>query len=161
APSPLGLFRELGLLSAQEHSAVLTLFEKGFPFARALANATTLHVHLRVDDVAGLPHETIEAGGGAVENRRDGYIKYAVRGGVNVILSAIDVAEDDRLPGPGRRRPHLDHVGIDLREVSTATRALFAAAPQQAAALGWRHVAQGGPDRPVFCCHTSVAEKHW
>jgi alkylhydroperoxidase/carboxymuconolactone decarboxylase family protein len=161
-PTVLSVLRDLTLLSRAERDALDAILDDAFPFRAALARAETIHVHVRVDDVASLAHDRIRAAGGTVENQRDGYVKYAFEGGVNAIFSAIDVAEDDRLTGTIRRkRPHLDHLGIDLREESPSVRALFDEAPDKAKALSWRHVAQGAPNKPVFCCHTSVAEKHW
>jgi hypothetical protein len=111
-----------------------------------------------VDDLVSLPAEV--RGWGSIENERPGYVKVACGGGVNVIVSSIDVADEDRLT-PRAPRPRLDHVGIDLRAITPASRALFDGAPARARSLGWGHVPQGGPDAPVRCCHGSVAEKHW
>lgn len=77
-------------------------------------------------------------GWGTVENERDGYVKVTCAGGVHVIASSIDVAEEDRVE-PRAHRPHLDHVGT----ISPTTRALLDDAPARGRALGWRHVAQG------------------
>jgi alkylhydroperoxidase/carboxymuconolactone decarboxylase family protein len=157
----LGDFRELALLTAAEIDEVLSIFEPSFPWAESLAKADSVHVHLRVEDVSRLPHDRIVALGSAPENRKDGYVKYPFAGGLNVIISSIDIAEDDRLPSAARPRPHLDHLGIDLREESAATRASFDAVPAIASAQGWRHKAQGGPGKPVYCCHVEVGAKHW
>ncbi len=153
--------KQLGLLSPAEEQSLRGLFGDALPLRTALRRSDSVHLHVRVDDVANLPRDALAAARGRVENERDGYIKYAFPGGTNLIFSAIDVAEDDRLPGARRVRPHLDHLGLDLRSVDRETRELFDAAPQLAEKLGWRHVAQGSPDKAVFCCHTSVAEKHW
>ncbi len=97
-----------------------------------------------------------------MENEREGYVKYTFAGGVNMIYSHIDVAEDDRLPADEKlARPHLDHVGIDLRTENAETKALFDGVPARAKELGWRHAAQGDETKPVYCCHTSVGRKHW
>lgn len=148
----------LGLLSPTEQSALAALVSDAFPYRDALAQAESLHLHLRLDDLASLPAEV--RGWGTIENERSGYVKIACWGGVNVNVSSIDVAEEDRLT-PRAPRPHLDHVGVDLRAITPASRALFDGAPARARSLGWGHVAQGGSDAPVRCCHTSVAEKHW
>lgn len=148
----------LGLLSPAERGALAALVSDAFPYRDALAQAESMHLHLRLDDLTSLPG-TVRSWG-TIENERSGYVKIACGGGVNVIVSSIDVAEEDRLT-PRAPRPHLDHVGVDLREITRASRALFDGAPARARSLGWRHVAQGGPDSPVRCCHTSVAEKHW
>lgn len=153
---------ELGLVTEAEHLAVLSLFDDVFPFADALRLADSLHVHGRVDDVSALPDARIKAAGGAVENQRDGYVKYTFAGGINWIWSSIPVAQDDLLEAAAQRaRPFLDHVGLDLRRELPEVRAVFESVPARAAELGWRHAAQGGDDKQVFCCHTAVARKHW
>jgi alkylhydroperoxidase/carboxymuconolactone decarboxylase family protein len=159
----LALFQELGLVSADESRAVLSVLGGAFPFVDVLRQAETMHVHGRVDDVSALPHARIREGGGVVENQRDGYVKYAFPGGTNMIYSSIDIAQDDllRARGGAPPRPFVDHVGIDLRREEPEVRALFDAVPSRARALGWRHVAQGEEGKEVYCCHTSVRLKHW
>ena len=88
----LRAFTELGLVGEAEDRAVLSLFDDAFPFADARRLADTLHVHGRVDDVSSLPDDSIRAAGGTIENRRDGYVKYAFPGGMNLIWSSIPVA---------------------------------------------------------------------
>jgi alkylhydroperoxidase/carboxymuconolactone decarboxylase family protein len=153
--------QDLCLVSAAEVDQIRSIFDDRFAFANALREADTIHIHVRVDDVAALLHERIRAAGGTVDHQRDGYIKYAFAGGTNLIFSSIPVAQDDLLPGAPAPRPFLDHVGIDLRRETASVRNLFDQAPERARALGWRHVAQGDERQPVYCCHTSVASKHW
>lgn len=153
-------FQELRLLTDKETAQLLSLFQDTYPFAEELRYADSIHVHGRVDDVSSMPHDRIRAAGGVVENQRDGYVKYVFPGGVNMIYSAIDVAMDDFLPDK-LPRPHVDHVGIDLRRETPEVKSIFDAIPAKARALGWRHVAQGNADKPVYCCHTSVSLKHW
>jgi alkylhydroperoxidase/carboxymuconolactone decarboxylase family protein len=157
----LGSFRELGIINAREIEQVLALFEPGFAWADAMPRAESVHVHVRVDDVSRLPHDRIRALGTQPVNQKDGYVKYPFTGGINMIISSIDIAEDDRVPDRDVPRPHLDHVGIDLRDESAPTRAVFDRVPDVAKTEGWRHVAQGGPGRPVYCCHVEVGLKHW
>lgn len=155
-------FVELGLLPPGELAALHAFLGDDCPFADALREADGIHVHGRVDEVAAMPHAAIREAGGRVENERDGYVKYAFEGGINMIYSSVDVAEDDRLAVEHRRpRPHLDHLGIDLRRESPEVRAIFDSVPSRAASLGWRAVSQGSDDKAVFCCHTSVRLKWW
>ncbi|HEY4243276.1 MAG TPA: arsenosugar biosynthesis-associated peroxidase-like protein [Kofleriaceae bacterium] len=157
----LGKFLDLGVIQAAEIDEVMALFSPSFPWAASMGAADSVHVHLRVDDVARLPHDRIVAMGTHAENAKDGYIKYPFAGGINVILSSIDVAEDDWIPGPGRARPYLDHIGVDLRDESPATKAIFDETPVIAKQAGWRTKPQGGNGTPVYCCHVEVGAKHW
>jgi alkylhydroperoxidase/carboxymuconolactone decarboxylase family protein len=157
----LGSFHELGLVTPNEVKEVLSLFDDSFPWRASLQAADSVHVHLRVDDVSRLPHDKIRAMGSAPENQKDGYIKYPFAGGINVIISSIDIAEDDWIPNSGRARPHLDHIGIDLRDESAQTKTLFDASPSIATQHKWRHKQQGGNGQPVYCCHVEVGAKHW
>ena len=149
-----------GLLTPRERELVLAMFETDFPYAEALARAESVHLHVRVDDVASI--RAALAPLGSPENEKDGYLKLRSPDGVHLIVSSIDVAEDDRVPALARRaRPHLDHVGIDMRDDSAPARAVFDAVPARARSESWRHAHQGGGGHAVSCCHTSVAEKHW
>jgi alkylhydroperoxidase/carboxymuconolactone decarboxylase family protein len=158
----LRFFGECRLLTAPEREEVLGLFSAEYPFGAALRLADSVHLHLKVESVARLPHDRITALGVRAENARPGYIKYPFPGGLNLIFSDIPIAQDDLLPDAHRRaRPFLDHYGIDLRQETTEVRAAFDAVPGLARAGGWRHVQQGGPGQPVYCCHVEVGVKHW
>jgi diadenosine tetraphosphatase ApaH/serine/threonine PP2A family protein phosphatase len=157
-------FQALGLLAPAERDEVLALFDPAFPYFAQLRLADSLHVHIKVDDVAALPAEAISALGTTAENARAGYVKYPFPGGVNLIFSSVETAEEDRLPpaeAASRPRPCVDHVGIDLRRDVGLVRAAFDDAPSLARRAGWWHKPQGGPARPVYCCHAQVSEKHW
>lgn len=159
----LELANELGLLDDHAVRDVMSAFAPAYPLASAIAVADSMHVHVKVDDVAALPDGPLRAAGGAVENQKEGYIKYAFPSGMNLIFSSIAASEDDlRETAASRRaRPFLDHYGIDIREESPTTSAIFEAVPTVAKELGVPHAAQGGAGKSVFCCHTSVAAKHW
>jgi diadenosine tetraphosphatase ApaH/serine/threonine PP2A family protein phosphatase len=156
----LGLGRELRLVTRRESDEVLRLLGPDSPFFAATRLADSIHVHVRVDDTSTLPASRFFALGAREENAREGYVKYAFPGGINLIFSSIDVSEEDLLP-ERRPRPFVDHVGIDLRRETGIVRARFEEIPAIAQRIGWAHVPQGGPGRTVRCCHTEVAAKHW
>jgi hypothetical protein len=160
----LRLAARAGLLTDGEIAQIVELFSERAALRATTRAADTMHVHVKVDDVAALPHATLLAGGGAVENAKDGYVKYAFPSRVNLIFSSIDVSEDDvreRSAAARKPRPFMDHVGIDLRRETADVRALFDDVPVVAARLQWTHVAQGGDGKAVYCCHTNVDAKHW
>lgn len=155
--------QNMGLVNATEVGTVLGIFEPSSPVAETLALADSIHVHIKLDDVALAPHDRLRAKGGSVENGKEGYVKYAFPGGINVILSSIDVSQDDLAETPCARRPRpfVDHIGIDLRRETPEVEERFEAVPKLAEAQGWSHVPQGAPGQPVFCCHVEVGRKHW
>ncbi len=155
-------FQGWGLVTAAEIEEVMALFDPRFPYADALRAASSVHCHVKVDDVARLPRDEILAAGTHAESEAKGYVKYPFPGGINMIFSSIPISEDDMLTGEPAPPPAvLDHKGIDLRTETPEVRALFDGVPGVAAAQGWRHVGQGGGGNPVYCCHTEVEEKHW
>jgi calcineurin-like phosphoesterase family protein len=156
----LGQFRDLRLVSAAESEEVLSQLDPDFPFFASVRLADSLHVHVKVDDTKELPHARILELGGRPENEREGYVKYAFEGGINMIFSSIDVAEEDALP-PTRGKPRVDHTGIDLRREAGTTCARFDEVPAIAQRIGWAHTPQGGRGRAVYCCHVLVSAKHW
>jgi|GEM_PF-748243 len=159
----LASFRGLGLISQAESDEVLALLDPAFPYFAAARLADSVHVHIKVADVDRLPHDAIVALGTRAENARHGYVKYPFPGGINLIFSSIDVAEEDLLPSttPPPPRPFVDHLGVDLRREIGVVQAAFGDVPEVARRVGWAHTPQGGPGRPVFCCHVQVANKHW
>ncbi|MBI1355839.1 MAG: hypothetical protein GC160_15980 [Acidobacteria bacterium] len=159
-------FEALGLLSGPELEETLLLLDPAFPFFGAMRLASSVHVHVKVDDTAALPVDRILGLGGREENARTGYCKYAFEGGLNLIFSSIPVAEEDQLepdenPQPARGKPFVDHFGVDLRREMGLVRAAFEDASGIARRVGWPVKFQGGGGRPVFCCHAVVAEKCW
>jgi len=154
-------FRDMNLVTDAEVDEALSLLDPGFPFFAALRLADSVHLHVKVDDVDALPVSRIEALGAEPENARPGYVKYRFPGGINLIFSSIPTAEEDQLSDPRPVKPFVDHFGIDLRRERGIVRALFEDAPTLARRAGWPVKSQGGLGRPVFCCHSTVAEKYW
>jgi hypothetical protein len=158
----LMFFRETDLLSTQEVDEILSVLSPDFPFAKAVGLADSVHVHVKVSDVAQLPHSKILASGTKPENQKHGYVKYPFASGINMIFSSIDVAQEDLVATrPRAARPCVDHIGIDLRTENPETTQVFDDVPRRAITLGWRHVPQGGHGTPVYCCHVRVGAKHW
>lgn len=154
----------LGLLTAAEVAEVNNTLLSCHPFADGVKFADTLHVNIKVDDIDCIPRDFLEARAARPENAKDGYIKYAFPGGLNVILSSINISQDDLAEarqGAKKPRPYLDHLGIDLRQEVAAVRNLFDAIPYLATRQGWAYASQGAPGKPVFCCHVQVNAKHW
>ncbi|NHZ98515.1 hypothetical protein [Massilia sp. CCM 8734] len=159
----LGIANALGLLDQGAADDVLASFDAGSPFRAVLEVANCMHVHIKVDETASLPRAALLAGGAVIDNEKDGYIKFACPSGMNLIFSSINVAQDDLRESPDQRRPRpfLDHVGIDLRDPAPAVRAAFDGIVAIADQNGYPRSSQGGAGKAVFCCHVSVAEKHW
>ena len=160
----LEAIREFGLLSQPEVAEVRSLFQSCFSFADAVQLADSIHVNIKVDDVSRVPLDVIQAGQASRENEKDGYVKYAFPSGLNLILSAIPISQDDLREAKaeyGRPRPFLDHIGIDLRQETAPVRNVFDAIPYLSGKQGWGYASQGGAGKPVFCCHVQVAAKHW
>jgi hypothetical protein len=160
--STLQFFRDQQLLSGQESDAVLELFDKEFPFAEALEVAESVHVQVKVDRIEDLPHDDIKTREIISERSAPCFQKYAFPGGIAMIFTSGAIAEEDLIPGAvTRSKPFVDHLGIDLRDESPETRALFDAIPDRALKACWRQVRQGGPGTPVFGCYSEVSEKLW
>src|SRR5258708_28824640 len=137
---------QLGLVSKDEISYVTTALQPCHAFADGVALADTLHLNIKVDDIACLPEEFAYSRGAKKENAKDGYVKYAFPGNVNVILSAINISQDDLVEaqlGKKKPRPFLDHVGIDLRQETAPVRQFFDAIPYLASKAGWPTVSHG------------------
>lgn len=159
----LNTLRECGLITDQEAAAVYRMGSPEAPFAADVALAETIHLHIKVDDTHQLPLNRFFEVGARLDHQKDGFVKYRFPGAVNAIFSHIKVSQDELLETDTTRRPRpfLDHIGIDLRDETAPVREAFDALPELAEALQWGLASQGGPDRPVYCCHVEVAEKHW
>jgi Arsenical resistance operon protein ArsD len=155
----LRLFTERGLIADHEAAQVLEVVSDAFPFARAMNNAESIHVHVNADAVTGLPseQELLQACRDAAGDDRER--KFSFDSGLNVVLALDPTAQDELIPGAvAQAKPYVDHLGIDLREESSDTKEVFDAIPLMAAEAGWRHQHQGGP---VNCCHVEMGPKHW
>lgn len=132
-------------------------------FRDAVDLAETLHLHIKVENTHELPVNAFFKAGAELDHQKDGFVKYRFPGDINAIFSHIKVSQDELLETATTRRPRpfLDHIGIDLRQETAATRAVFDALPSLADSAGMPHASQGGPGKPVYCCHVEVAEKHW
>lgn len=155
--------RQLGLINACEQSRCLDLFGDEFPFADAMARCESLHIHVKVDDTQDLPADKLVAAGCQLDYAKEGFVKYLFPGGVNLIFSSIVVAQDELAETceNRRKRPFVDHFGIDMRDESQSTQAVFDEVPVISAKLGWEEVPQGQDGGGVHCCHVEVSQKHW
>lgn len=155
-------FKKLNLINEIETNEVLNLFTEFFPYSESLKIAESIHVHIKVDDTALLPHDKILQLGGNPQNQKSGYIKYAFSAGLNMIFSSIKVSEEDRLPLNFKiKKPMMDHIGIDIRQENTMTRKVFDALACISKKAVWNQISQGGKGKAVYCCHVEVAEKLW
>jgi alkylhydroperoxidase/carboxymuconolactone decarboxylase family protein len=163
AISSLKALQECGLLNGHEIEVVNRLGAPDWPLDNAVELAETVHLHIKVDDTHKLPINQFFDAGARLDHQKDGFVKYRFPGAINAIFSHIKVSQDEQLETEANRRPRpfLDHIGIDLRDETAAARQTFDALPGVAGTLNWAHASQGGPDRPVYCCHVEVAEKHW
>jgi alkylhydroperoxidase/carboxymuconolactone decarboxylase family protein len=163
AISSLKALGESGLLNGYEIEVVNRLGVPDAPLDEAVGLAETLHLHIKVDDTHQLPINQFFEAGARLDHQKDGFVKYRFPGAINAIFSHIKVSQDELLETEANRRPRpfLDHIGIDLRDETVEVRKTFDALPAAAETLNWALASQGGPDRPVYCCHVEVAEKHW
>ncbi|MEU7751353.1 hypothetical protein AB0B57_03215 [Micromonospora sp. NPDC049101] len=150
------------LLARREPDQVLSLIDDAYVYAEAVAAADSLHIHVKVDDLADLPHAELGVHGELERWKAPGYVKYRLPGSINVIFSSFPISQDDLIRGAVTLpRPFVDHLGVDLRHEDAGTRKRFDGIPTLGTRDGWRTVRQGGPGRPVYGAHTQVAEKHW
>ncbi|WP_117208620.1 hypothetical protein [Allorhizocola rhizosphaerae] len=155
----LRLFTTHGLLTQHEAAQVQEMVTDNFAFAAAMGNAESIHVHVNAEQIEGLPGEDALRAACRESHGDDRERKFIFDSGLNVIFALDPTAQDEFIPGAvTRQKPYVDHVGIDLRDETDATKAIFDAIPAAAAKAGWRHVAQEGP---VRCCHVEMGPKHW
>lgn len=163
AAASLKVLQVCGLLDGHEIKVVNRLADPDTLLDRAVGLAETIHLHIKVDDTHQLPINRFFEAGARLDHQKDGFVKYRFPGAVNAIFSHIKVSQDELIETQETRRPRpfLDHIGVDLRDETAQVRQAFDALPGVAAAPKWAHASQGGADRPVYCCHVEVAEKHW
>lgn len=163
AAASLDALKQCGLLTGHEIEVVNRLGEPDSPLDQAIGLAETVHLHIKVDDTHELPINQFFDAGARLDHQKDGFVKFKFPGAVNAIFSHIKVSQDELFETEANRRPRpfLDHIGVDLRDETATVRQTFDALPDVAGNLQWAHMSQGGVDRPVYCCHVEVAEKHW
>lgn len=163
AVTTLNTLRSLGLLNELETAVVTDFGQPGSRFHDTLALAETLHLHIKVDNTDALPINAFFKAGAELDHQKNGFVKYRFPGAINAIFSHIKVSQEELIETEATRRPRpfLDHIGIDLRDETPQVRAAFDALPKVAAEDHLPLASQGGPDKPVYCCHVEVAEKHW
>ena len=163
ADATLKTLRSLGLLTEPETTVVTDFGRPDGRFHDTLALAETLHLHIKVDNTDALPINAFFKAGAELDHQKSGFVKYRFPGAINAIFSHIKVSQEELIETEATRRPRpfLDHIGIDLRDETSAVRAAFDALPKVAAEEHLPLASQGGPDQPVYCCHVEVAEKHW
>lgn len=157
------LLLRMKLINACEQKRCFDLFAEGFEFADAIARCDSLHIHVKVDDTKELPVGELTASGCGLDYAKEGFVKYRFPGRVNLIFSSIVIAQDELAETceNRRKRPFVDHFGIDLRDESEPTRSIFDEIPRLAVRRGWEQVPQGQDGGGVHCCHVEVSRKHW
>jgi hypothetical protein len=154
-------FDRLGLLPSNARQRLLEMTADDFIFKEQLTEAESIHLHIKVRTTKDLPHDDIVKEGGEPQNSKEGYIKYAFRGGYNFIFSSIPVSEEEKLGVISFCYPHLDHIGIDIRNESEEAHDCFNKIPSLADLRQWPSRKQGGDGKKVYCCHVQVNEKYW
>lgn len=146
-------------VNAQKHLKEMTAND--FMFRDQLSIAESIHLHIKVPETSSLPNDDIIRRGAEAQNAKEGYIKYAFPGGYNFIFSSIPVSEEERAGLASFSYPHLDHIGIDIREESNTAYEIYNAIPAIAELYQYPVKKQGGEGKKVYCCHVQVNEKYW
>src|SRR5262245_38704437 len=110
------VLRSLGLLGAADGAVVEAIEAWSFAFADLVLRASSRHLHVKVDAVAGLPRQQLEERGWRVTLDRAGFVEFAAAPGVTVSFSSVAVSDDDG--ADTCPRPFLDHVGFDFTEAA-------------------------------------------
>lgn len=154
-------FSELEIMPSNAKAYLLEMGSEEFFFQDQLAAAESIHLHIKVEDTEMLPHAEIIKKGGEPQNMKDGYIKYSFTGGLNYIFSSIPVSQEEKSGIADYSFPHLDHIGIDIRDEGEQSYKTFNKIPSLASSKGWPSKKQGGDGKNVYCCHVQVSEKYW
>ena len=154
-------FSSVGLMPDNANQYLSELSDENFIFREQLVEAESIHLHIKVADVADLPHTDIIKKGGQPQNAKDGYIKYSFPDGINFIFSSIPVSQEEKIGIASFNFPHLDHIGIDIRNENKTAYFIFNKIPTIASSKDWPIRKQGGDGKKVYCCHVQVNEKYW
>lgn len=151
------------LINACEKVRVDALSAEDFPFQDAMRASDSIHLHVKVNNADLEPLATSMLGECELDYSKHGFVKYRFPGGINLIFSSIPVSEDELIEtiDSKRKRPFLDHIGVDLRSERQSVKQVFGNIPNQAEELGWSVVSQGCKGKGVHCCHVEVNAKHW
>ena len=150
---------EQHLLTKAEAAHVTGMAATDFPFAPQLAMADSVHLHIHTAEVAQLPHTLFLQQKATVATQVEGYIKYVLPGGLNLIFSHVKIAEDVGSLSENSAT-YLDHIGIDIRSEEKKAYLVFQQIPLLAAQQDYPFTRQGGT-AAVQCCHSQVKEKYW
>jgi len=154
-------FSTFNIIPPSTMKQLAALASESFVFKEQLDLADSIHLHIKVPATASLPHESFLSYGAVPQNEKEGYIKYAFPGGVNLIYSSIPVSQEERAGLATFTFPHLDHIGIDIRKNSDDAYAFFNKIPDLSEKNNLPFKRQGGDGKDVYCCHVAVNEKYW
>lgn len=151
------------LINPCEQARVQALLAEDFPFCDAMSHCDSIHLHVKVCNANDEQLSQVMSESGELDYSKPGFVKYRFAGCVNLIFSSIPVSEDELVENSehNRKRPFLDHIGIDLRREEPQVSQAFAGIPAQARSLGWAVASQGCNGKGVHCCHVEVNAKHW
>jgi len=154
-------FSKFNIIPEATMKQLSSMASETFVFKEQLDLADSIHLHIKVPATERLPHESFLSYGAIPQNAKEGYIKYAFPGGINLIYSSIPVSQEESAGIASFTFPHLDHIGIDIRRNSDEAHALFNKIPELSEKNHLPFKRQGGDGKDVYCCHVAVNEKFW
>lgn len=154
------LLMKQDLLSKEEFKNIIEATSENFPFKKQVAEATSVHFHIHVNNTDELPHDLLKLRDGEIVNKAEGYIKYAFDVGINFIFSHIPIAQREKNIRT-QHHAYLDHIGIDIRSEERAAYIIFQQIPLISAENDYLFTRQGDGKETVKCCHMQVKEKYW